>query len=113
MLEKFGQSRVLKPKGYFPVSSWKIDNSEELRSGEMRVSIERIKVEEGSFRQLCNSCNYKVESIRERIINLVEERGKLHNHLTNSGGICLGTVHRRSEERRVGTECRSRWSPYH
>ena len=22
-------------------------------------------------------------------------------------------VHRRSEERRVGKECRSRWSPYH
>ena len=25
----------------------------------------------------------------------------------------LNTVHRRSEERRVGKECRSRWSPYH
>src|SRR2546427_3396583 len=24
-----------------------------------------------------------------------------------------GTPHRRSEERRVGKECRSRWSPYH
>ena len=24
-----------------------------------------------------------------------------------------GRVHRRSEERRVGKECRSRWSPYH
>ena len=24
-----------------------------------------------------------------------------------------GTLHRRSEERRVGKECRSRWSPYH
>ena len=23
------------------------------------------------------------------------------------------TEHRRSEERRVGKECRSRWSPYH
>ena len=23
------------------------------------------------------------------------------------------TTHRRSEERRVGKECRSRWSPYH
>ena len=22
-------------------------------------------------------------------------------------------IHRRSEERRVGKECRSRWSPYH
>ena len=25
----------------------------------------------------------------------------------------LGSVPRRSEERRVGKECRSRWSPYH
>src|SRR2546429_8057415 len=25
----------------------------------------------------------------------------------------VGTSHRRSEERRVGKECRSRWSPYH
>ena len=25
----------------------------------------------------------------------------------------VGFVHRRSEERRVGKECRSRWSPYH
>ena len=23
------------------------------------------------------------------------------------------SIHRRSEERRVGKECRSRWSPYH
>ena len=25
----------------------------------------------------------------------------------------VGESHRRSEERRVGKECRSRWSPYH
>ena len=25
----------------------------------------------------------------------------------------IGTTHNRSEERRVGKECRSRWSPYH
>ena len=25
----------------------------------------------------------------------------------------IKTTHRRSEERRVGKECRSRWSPYH
>src|SRR3989454_12651783 len=28
-------------------------------------------------------------------------------------GIALGDLTRRSEERRVGKECRSRWSPYH
>jgi len=26
---------------------------------------------------------------------------------------CAATLHPRSEERRVGKECRSRWSPYH
>src|SRR5256885_6057241 len=31
---------------------------------------------------------------------------------SSSGGICAFTV-ARSEERRVGKECRSRWSPYH
>ena len=25
----------------------------------------------------------------------------------------VNLIHRRSEERRVGKECRSRWSPYH
>ena len=28
-------------------------------------------------------------------------------------GYCLEIVNLRSEERRVGKECRSRWSPYH
>ena len=30
-----------------------------------------------------------------------------------SGIISINQVHNRSEERRVGKECRSRWSPYH
>ena len=29
------------------------------------------------------------------------------------GGILNQCIHNRSEERRVGKECRSRWSPYH
>ena len=30
-----------------------------------------------------------------------------------SGGLYLLPIFSRSEERRVGKECRSRWSPYH
>ena len=33
--------------------------------------------------------------------------------LPQKNGIELGQMIRRSEERRVGKECRSRWSPYH
>ena len=39
-----------------------------------------------------------------------------HMEKTDEGGkgtIVLATVRGRSEERRVGKECRSRWSPYH
>ena len=35
---------------------------------------------------------------------------KLVDTIANMG---LGACHVRSEERRVGKECRSRWSPYH
>ena len=37
-----------------------------------------------------------------KILNLRVDTIKLNNKM-----------HRRSEERRVGKECRSRWSPYH
>ena len=33
--------------------------------------------------------------------------------LDREGQVCWPDAHRRSEERRVGKECRSRWSPYH
>ena len=38
--------------------------------------------------------------------------------IAGMAGVSVATVshvlnHRRSEERRVGKECRSRWSPYH
>ena len=33
--------------------------------------------------------------------------------LQHRWGIIQGEVNKRSEERRVGKECRSRWSPYH
>ena len=43
-------------------------------------------------------------------------RGRVLFPLIDTGGRVTafgGRLHRRSEERRVGKECRSRWSPYH
>ena len=44
-------------------------------------------------------------------------RATLHNEdFIRQFGLCIGDaiqVQKRSEERRVGKECRSRWSPYH
>src|SRR3712207_4017312 len=59
-----------------------------------------------------------VESLRTSRIRLVLTRHEqsaafmaaTYGRLTGKPGVCLAT---RSEERRVGQECRSRWSPYH
>lgn len=92
MMKGFGEKRVLEPRDTFPVSAWRLDNDPHIKADEMKISVERIKLEEGNFRQLCNSCDYDSEKIKERILNIIDRRGKLHNHLTDSGGICLGTV---------------------
>src|SRR2546421_6557901 len=49
--------------------------------------------------QLCVGGDERVERKAGRL-RLLRQRGEL-------------AVHARSEERRVGKECRSRWSPYH
>ncbi len=44
----------------------------------------------------------KINGIDDKIVNLLNVRAKIS-----------GDIGERSEERRVGKECRSRWSPYH
>src|SRR3712207_9577436 len=41
------------------------------------------------------------------------EEGELRPQLLDRFGITVEVTGSRSEERRVGKECRSRWSPYH
>ena len=43
---------------------------------------------------------------------VVDRRGEIYFVDTGSG-VWKIDLHGRSEERRVGKECRSRWSPYH
>src|SRR3989454_6012738 len=55
--------------------------------------------------------------LREHQVHLGEGRGagggdRRVRRPRERGGAPLGVAHR-SEERRVGKECRSRWSPYH
>ena len=56
----------------------------------------------------------------ERIILKHKVKARVKNHLTNKKPILdimsqdrIPILWIRSEERRVGKECRSRWSPYH
>ena len=43
----------------------------------------------------------------------IAERAKLYVPQDTAGGAKFSEWKNRSEERRVGKECRSRWAPYH
>ena len=57
------------------------------------------------------------DGVHEAIEWEYDENGNLtkdlNKNITAIQYNCLNLPSRRSEERRVGKECRSRWSPYH
>ena len=53
-----------------------------------------------------------IEVSKEEFKNLADKSEQITFHQTMEWAN-LKSVNGRSEERRVGKECRSRWSPYH
>ena len=56
---------------------------------------------------------YEIEAIQDEIGELETFRDLAVSITENAKGMALIEGLKRSEERRVGKECRSRWSPYH
>ncbi len=92
MFESYGVRRVVEPKYVLPTSAWRLDNSREIAPDEMRISVHKIHIEGTNFRQICVETNNNVEKIKERILDIVWKRGKLHNPVTDTGGVMFGTV---------------------
>ena len=60
-----------------------------------------------AFATVCFSCVQDVDDVYDKpVAQRVEEAVQEYHDL-------LVSSEHRSEERRVGKECRSRWSPYH
>ena len=71
------------------------------------------EVEQGTANDACRY-SYKKQPVKELITVFffragTKNQGSARGEGTNGTGLCT----ERSEERRVGKECRSRWSPYH
>lgn len=99
-MKRFGANRVIEPKGVTPVMAWKLDNDRKVRAGEIRVSLETVHIEWDNFNQICSYCSNNEDRIKARIMQIVQQRGKLHNPYTGSGGLFMGTI----EEIGAGTD---------
>ena len=85
-------SRVLEPQQVLPTSAWRLDNNRNIYPNELRMSIKKIHLEGTSFKQIRTEANDNEEQIKQKIIDIVIRRGKLHNPITDTGGLAFGVI---------------------
>lgn len=95
---KFGSHRVIEPKGSLPQGALKIDNTMNIYSNEVLIDVATLNIDSASFTQIKKECHHDVEKMKQMILSIVNERGKMQNPVTGSGGMLIGTVARIGEE---------------
>lgn len=89
----FGSHRVIEPIGVLPQAARKLDNNvDHIYSNEILIKVDRLNIDSASFTQLKNQAEGDNEKIKDLIMNIVKEKGKMHNPVTNSGGMLLGEI---------------------
>jgi L-erythro-3,5-diaminohexanoate dehydrogenase len=92
MGNKYGTHRVIKPKGSLPQSAEKISNDMDIFDNEILIDVNYLNIDSASFIQLNEEAKGDIEKIKKKIIEIVENKGKMQNPITGSGGMLIGNV---------------------
>jgi L-erythro-3,5-diaminohexanoate dehydrogenase len=87
-----GAHRVLAPAGVLPQAADRLDPDPAIRPGEVRLRVERLNLDAASYRQLHDKHGGDPAAIRREVLEIIGARGKMHNPVTGSGGMLIGTV---------------------
>ncbi len=88
----YGLHRVVRPQGALPQQADVLDPSLPIRGGEVLIDVERLNLDSASYHQLVEETGGHPEDLKSRVVSIVRERGKMHNPVTGSGGMLIGTV---------------------
>ena len=97
--DRYGLHRVIEPEGTLPQPARKIDNTMEIYDNEVLIDVRTLNIDSASFTQLKKESGGDKEKIKAKILEIVNERGKMQNPITGSGGMLIGRV------AQVGPEC--------
>jgi L-erythro-3,5-diaminohexanoate dehydrogenase len=89
---KYGTHRVIEPKGTLPQPAFKISNDATIFDNEILIDVDYLNIDSASFTQLKEEAGGDVEKIKSKILEIVQERGKMQNPVTGSGGMLIGKV---------------------
>lgn len=88
----FGVHRVAEPAGVLPYQARRLETTSPLRDHEVRIAVEKLNLDSASFYQLREEAGDDLDALRRQVLAIVGERGKMHNPVTGSGGVLIGTV---------------------
>lgn len=80
------------PAGVLPQAAWRLDDDPVIGPDEVRIAIERLNLDAASYRQLSEAHGGDSDAVRAEVLRIIHERGKMHNPVTGSGGMLVGTV---------------------
>ncbi|WP_195939024.1 zinc-binding alcohol dehydrogenase family protein [Romboutsia sp. 1001713B170131_170501_G6] len=88
---KYGTHRVI-GENVLPQPAKKINNDMNIYDNEILIDVQALNIDSASFTQIEEECNHDIEKIKSRILEIVEEKGKMQNPVTGSGGMLIGTI---------------------
>lgn len=88
----YGLHRVIQPQGVLPQPAWKIDATSEIYDNELLIDVHKLNIDSASFTQLKEEVGNDPDRLKQRMLEIIEERGKMHNPVTGSGGMLIGKV---------------------
>lgn len=88
----YGLHRVMENENKFPQAAARLDNSMQPQADEVLLDVQMLNIDSSSFRQLKAAHNNDEQKIAAAILDIVQSRGKMHNPVTNSGGMLIGNV---------------------
>lgn len=92
-----GTHRAIEPRGALPQAAWKLDNTPVAQSSETLVEVNALHIDSASFTQIASVCDREIERMKKHILDIVTQRGKMHNPTTGSGGVLIGTIRQLDE----------------
>ncbi|MCF7925497.1 MAG: L-erythro-3,5-diaminohexanoate dehydrogenase [Candidatus Izimaplasma sp.] len=89
---RYGTNRVIHPQGVLPQAASKIDNTMTIYDNELLIKVDTLNIDSASFTQIKQACNANISQMKTMILKIVNDRGKMQNPVTGSGGMLLGYV---------------------
>jgi L-erythro-3,5-diaminohexanoate dehydrogenase len=91
-MQRLGTHRSIEPRGALPQQARVLDAASPLTEDEVAIDVDLLNIDSASWHQIKTHCDNDADRMAEHIRSIVKTAGKMHNPVTGSGGMLVGTV---------------------